>query len=127
MLRISQSPINRRCERSGSRRSQAVGFTLKFANGWTVSVQFGDHNYCDNNVNRQSPFEYEAASREWRIEAVRCSNAEVAAWDSKEEWYDFGSNTVKGYLSADEVSDFIHMIRNLEENYNDTVQKEPID
>jgi hypothetical protein len=61
------------------------------------------------------------------LEDVKCINAEVAAWDSNEEWYDFGSDTVKGYLSADEVSDFIHMIRNLEENYNDTVQKEPID
>ena len=116
MLRISKSPIN---------ESQSVGFNLKFSNGWTVSVQFGDHNYCDNNVNRQSPFEY--AAREVGPEAVRCENAEVAAWDSNEEWYDFGTNTVKGYLSADEVSDFINMIRNLEENYNDTVQKEPID
>ena len=125
MLRISKSPIN---------ESQSVGFNLKFSNGWTVSVQFGDHNYCDNYKNIQSPFEY--AAREVGPEALRCKNAEVAAWhdvvdpktgDSEEEWYDFGTNTVKGYLDADEVSDFIHMIRNLEENYNDTVQKEPID
>ena len=107
MLRISKSPIH---------ESQSVGFTLKFSNGWTVSVQFGEHNYCDNYENIQSPFEY--AAREVGPEALRCKNAEVAAWDSNEEWYDFGTNTVKGYLDADEVSDFMHMIRNLEKDYN---------
>ena len=99
--------------------------TPTYRNGWTVSGQFGEHNYCDNHENIQSLFEYTA--REVGPEALRCKNAEVAAWDSIEEWYDFGSDTVKGYLDADEVSDFIHMIRNLEENYNDTIQKEPID
>jgi hypothetical protein len=130
MLRISSSPIH---------QSQAVGFTLKFANGWTVSVQFGDHNYCNNNLNRQSSLEiadgYAERERQFlmrcrhgnntervNLEDVRCDNAEVAAWDSNEEWYDFGTNTVKGYLNADEVSDFIHMIRNLEENYNETIK-----
>jgi len=116
MLKISKSPIN---------RSLAVGFTLEFSNGWTVSIQFGDHNYCNNSVNLKSLFASEVHGA--ILEDVKCINAEVAAWDSNEEWYDFGSDTVKGYLDADEVSDFIHMIRNLEENYNDTVQKEPID
>ena len=101
MLKINRSPIN---------RSLSVGFNLKFTNGWIVSVQFGMLNHCENKNKVVDDLE------------VKCINAEVAAWDREERWYDFGDDTVRGYLSADEVSDFIHMIRNLEENYNDTIK-----
>jgi|TARA_R110000751_G_scaffold65021_1_gene133289 hypothetical protein len=95
--------------------SKASGFHLKFSNGWTISVQFGYYNYCNNNLDRLS-------SLETADGYAGSDNAEVAAWDSNERWYDFGTDTVKGYLNADEVSDFIHMIRNLEENYNETIK-----
>jgi hypothetical protein len=43
------------------------GFQITFANGNTVSVQFGQHNYCDNrDEEKQKP----------------CANAEVWAWDA---------------------------------------------
>jgi hypothetical protein len=42
------------------------GFHIKFANGNTISVQFGEGNYCDNrHLN----------------EPKQCANAEVWAWD----------------------------------------------
>ena len=29
-------------------RTYGQGFQLTFENGWTISVQFGEHNYCSN-------------------------------------------------------------------------------
>lgn len=74
------------------------GFHMRFANGWTVSVQWGAHNYANEGT----------------------TTAEVAAWDSNGKWYDFGDdpagvkwgahNTVKGYCSPNEVATFIAKI-----------------
>jgi hypothetical protein len=58
MLKINQSPVN---------RSLSVGFNLKFTNGWTVSVQFGEFNYCANKNKAVDDLE------------VKCIDAEVAA------------------------------------------------
>lgn len=80
------------------------GFHLTFENGWTASVQFGVGNYCQHH--------YEEFTR---IGEERQSNwdsydAEVARWPSKGEDLDVldGSNTVKGWLSADEVLAFLN-------------------
>lgn len=80
-------------------RDYAVpGFAMTFDNGWTVSVMFGQYNYCDNrNFNAVAPAE--------------CNNAEIAAWDADDNWHDFGNDTVKGWVSADDVADFIKMIK----------------
>jgi hypothetical protein len=50
--------------------TQNKGFTMKFANGNTVSVQFGQGNYCEN---RNTP--------DRNGEFHRCENAEFMAWD----------------------------------------------
>jgi hypothetical protein len=42
------------------------GFHLQFANGNTISVQFGHGNYCDNRNDE---------------EKKQCANTEVWAWD----------------------------------------------
>jgi len=70
------------------------GFQMKFSNGWTISVQWHHGSYCDgrNSENGESP------------------NAEIAIWDSKGEWYDFGNDTVKGYCSTDEVAGWINIV-----------------
>lgn len=82
------------------------GFSMKFDNGWTISVQFGYGNYCDNNNHPEG----------WYFsknqEVTECSNAEIAIWDANDEWYNFGSDTVKGWCSANEVGEWIEKVRN---------------
>jgi hypothetical protein len=64
------------------------GFHMTFQNEWTVSVQWGEFNYSDAGK----------------------TTAEIAAWDKDENWHYFGMDTVNGYVSANEVADFISMI-----------------
>jgi hypothetical protein len=78
------------------------GFALTFANGWTASVQFGTGNYCDNRS-----LSLYSGSADVRAGEAGSANAEIAAWDADGKWYDFGSDTVKGWVSADEVATFL--------------------
>jgi hypothetical protein len=64
------------------------GFHITFQNEWTVSVQWHDGSYSDAGK----------------------TTAEIAAWDKDYNWHDFGMDTVKGHVSANEVADFISMI-----------------
>ena len=83
-----------------------AGFSMTFKNGWTVSVQFGKDNYCDNRFDD--------------ISKTRCPNAEIAAWDSSgDKHYYFDNDYVKGWVNADEVADFIVKIKGLEEKPNE--------
>lgn len=72
------------------------GFHMTFANGWTVAVQFGKGNYISDR-------EHHGMSED----------AEIAAWDEKDAWYEFSTNgdKVKGWIKADEVADFMAMIK----------------
>lgn len=72
------------------------GFHMTFKNGWTVSAQMDKTNYCNNRHEKVSP--------------ESCENAEIAAWDSYGNWYNFGNDTVKGYVEADDIAEFIAMI-----------------
>ena len=74
------------------------GFHLTFANGWTVSVQWGTANYCDNRS-----MNYDDSLKP----AKPSTTAEIAAWDANGKWFDFGNDNVKGHVSADDVSVFI--------------------
>lgn len=79
------------------------GFQITFPNGWTVSVQWGPGNYCENRYIE----DIHAPEKAY----IYCSNdAEVAAWDSNGVWYDFGSDTVKGRCTPQEVAEFITRI-----------------
>ena len=72
------------------------GFHMTFANGWTVSVQFGKGNYISD--------------RDHHGQSV---DAEIAAWDKDDNWYYFDTENgkVKGWVKADEVADFMAMIK----------------
>ena len=73
------------------------GFHMTFANGWTVSVQWGKGNYCDNKYIGKYGETPEPST-----------NAEIAAWDANGEWMAFGNeDTMKGYCSPEEVAAFI--------------------
>lgn len=85
------------------------GFQMTFANGWTVSVQFGPGNYCEN---RSMLFDTEfSPSESDRLAGAKGSiDAEIAAWDKDGTWYNFGTDTVKGWVTPDMVAAFIREI-----------------
>lgn len=77
------------------RITRGVGFQLKFANGWTVSVQFGEFHYCNNN------------SRGKRIvDPYECKNAEVGLIPPGDR-----EIKVKGWIEADEVARIITQVQ----------------
>lgn len=80
------------------------GFQMTFENGWTISVQFGYGNYCENNHHPEG----------WNFskqkEIVESKSAEIAIWDSEGTWYNFGGDTIKGWCSANEVSEWIYKV-----------------
>ncbi len=77
------------------------GFAITFANGNTVSVQWGPTNYCEAR--------YKASVTAPMIRAVWSSKtAEVAAWNSEGDMHVFqDGGQVDGWLTPDEVSEFI--------------------
>ena len=90
MFKISPSPLK--------------GFQITFDNGYTVSVQFSNGNYCSNS---HIPEGFESLAT--------CENAEVAlihpdGWlvdlSEKFGWW-IGNDTVNGYTTPDEVAELI--------------------
>jgi hypothetical protein len=80
------------------RITEGRGFQMTFANGWTVSVQWGAGNYCPNHhvlPSGKSERAYEDMQRKLGEEGVLV--AEVG-W-----WKDSGDVEVSGYMSPDEV------------------------
>lgn len=67
------------------------GFSMTFSNGWTISVQFSEFNYCSRKDDT-------------------ALSAEIAIWDINGDWYDFGHNKVKGYCDANEVAEWIYKV-----------------
>ena len=84
---------------------QITGCQLKLENWWTVSIQWHEGAYCQ--------------TRHGRI--VPCPNAEIAAKDDNGKWFDFGSDTVKGWQTPQEIADFVNEISE-KENHNDTIK-----
>lgn len=82
------------------------GFNMTFANGITASVQWGAGNYCDNYFSKDFSFSKEASS----------NTAKVAAWNENDEWvtnkFCDTCDDVAGYLSPDEVLQFLNSCAN---------------
>lgn len=78
------------------------GFQMIFANGWTVSVQFGIGNYCDHHHRGFSP-DYNKANI--KAGEIGSETAEVWAWDQNgnQKQIDGESEDVQGYLSTNDV------------------------
>ena len=77
-----------------------AGFSITFDNGWTASIQFAKHNCCSNQ------FEEETEQQ--------CQDAEIAALNSNsdtDEWHSFGDDTIRGWVNANEIVDFLVEIR----------------
>jgi hypothetical protein len=88
------------------RITSGKGFQMTFANGWTISVQFGAGNYCDNRSMSTTSASDQLAGEEGS------ANAEIAAWDKDGKWHNFGADQVKGWQTPDEVAAFIADIAN---------------
>lgn len=79
------------------------GFQMTFDNGWTVSVQWHSGAYCS-----RKDLHYAPGSEEFGDSFT----AEIAAWDSNGDWYEFESDTVLGYQTPNEVVTFMELIKN---------------
>ena len=73
------------------------GFQMTFANGYTVSVQFGASNYCKNRNKLTHPQLVKQLSD--KMGSVTCMDAEFLAWDSNGK--DVGEPD--GWLTPDQV------------------------
>jgi hypothetical protein len=94
------------------RITNSKGFHMTFANGITISVQFGPGNYCENRDKRDA-YPYKPVS----AEDVQCKNAEIGIWAADGAWctrqavkdvteqeaYD----DVEGWLTTNEVAKYI--------------------
>ena len=85
------------------------GFQMTFKNGWTVSVMFGSGNYCEMKYDIYWTSENGVKAKR----SHESKDAEIAAWDFDGNWFDFGCDTVDGYISADEVGEFINKIKEM--------------
>jgi len=79
------------------------GFHITFANGWTVSVQFGGGNDCDN-------YEF-PVGKELQLYSMESSTAEVAYFnqDGVMESFENGDQ-VKGRWSPIQVLELMNMV-----------------
>jgi len=81
------------------------GFQMVFENGWTISVQFGYGNYCDN---YQHPDGFDFAKD---LNVVQSGDAEIAIWAGdtwKGDWYTFeNGEMVLGHQTPDQVAEWI--------------------
>jgi len=77
----------------------ASGVQMTFKNGYTISIQFGFGNYCENKFCGKS-------------ESKDC---EIAVFDSEDNFVQIEGMTddVVGYCSIDEVADYIYKVKNL--------------
>lgn len=77
------------------------GFHMTFENGWTLSVQFGAGDYCDNYNHSLEPI---PASRD----------AEIAAWNDQGEWLKIDDNgEVLGNVTPDMLVEYINKVKAL--------------
>lgn len=90
--------------------TDAKGFHVTFANGWTLSVQFGRGNYCDNYGERQQDDEsYEQHLR--RLGKMGSSTAEIALIQSTGELAGFpDGDAVKGQQTPEQVLDWLSYV-----------------
>lgn len=82
------------------------GFQITFSNGITISVMFKGGNYCEH---KEQDFRF--AQKSMEEEGRHTSkDAEIAIWNEGGTWLRFGYDTVKGWVSPDEVGGWISRI-----------------
>ena len=97
--------------------TQNKGFAITFENGLMASVQWGRGNYCDNHFNTELDFRGSISAES--------NNAEVAVIDSKTgDFVDIdeflpegcgGDDVVAGWLTPEQIVDFLVKVKNYKE------------
>lgn len=86
---------------------QNKGFHMTFANGLTISVQFGPFNYCD----QRSTF---PNARPEDQEIWKSGTAEIGIWNSEgwktNQFINCHGDDVIGHLTADQVAELIYKV-----------------
>jgi hypothetical protein len=82
------------------------GFQMTFSNNLTISVMFKGGNYCEH---RHEDF-YFAKNAMEKQGRHTSPDAEIAIWNENDKWLRFDYDTVKGFVSADEVGGWITRI-----------------
>jgi len=86
--------------------SGRAGFSITFNNGWTISVQWHEGAYTSRPDRMSARFEKPEYGTE-----ISSPDAEIAIWNKGGDWYDFGTDQVKGYCTADEVAEWIEKVK----------------
>ena len=82
--------------------TERKGFHIKFDNGWTISVQFGQYNYSSN---------YDMQHHNRGDSVPPSETAEIAAFNENDEWYDWPEGgDVRGYLTPKEVLEAMNLV-----------------
>jgi hypothetical protein len=94
------------------RINDGKGFAITFANGYTVSVQFGYANYCDN-------YDFEQGSPNCRGRNVRAgeagsNTAETALISPSGEFVDYDDGQVQGHRTPEQVLELLNYAQKLE-------------
>ena len=111
LAKITKRPM--KYHRQGFFITNNHGFHITFANGYTVSVQFGPGNYCDN------------YSRNWD-EAEQCGKdgsftAECAVWPQEGHMlaYSDWGNTVSSHSTPAEVLELLNWAASQKKEHDD--------
>tara|TARA_R100000278_G_C5428088_1_gene149099 strand:+ start:408 stop:737 length:330 start_codon:yes stop_codon:yes gene_type:complete len=84
------------------------GFNMTFANGWSISVQFGPMNYCDN--------QNDAFGSQLNHKRYTSTTAEIAVLNKNGNLTKIWDDTVKGWCSTDDVAKFIQIVSSVDPN-----------
>lgn len=78
------------------------GFQITFANGYSISCQFGGSNYCERYHRHLEPdYEYQ---EEMKTPIVKSHDCEVAIWDKSDNWI---TGTVMDAVGIDPTEDAV--------------------
>ena len=92
------------------------GFHITFENGLEASVQWGAGNYCDNHFpeNRDFSFSLDAESNTAEVAVFR-GNSFMNVNDFLPEECNSFDDMVAGYLTPEQVVDFLMNVKNYKE------------
>jgi ATP-dependent DNA ligase len=71
-------------------------FSMKFANGYTVSLAMGDGTYSNGNL------------------STGFTSVEVGVWDANGDWFPLTENDVRGWVTADGVLGIMNQVASLQ-------------
>lgn len=89
------------------------GFHITFENGFTASVQWGAGNYCDNHFPKDMDFTFSKDAESNTAEvAVVCGSSFLNVNDFLPEDCSSHDDMVAGYLTPEQVVDFLMNVKN---------------